>query len=730
MSTPDPDNRVEAPPFVSDGTPALLLDPDSKEVLDANPEASRLLGYSIEDLVGRQVDEMHPDEGELLASTWDQLNVGASVLSNQLHCQTADGERIPVVLALHRVRVGQRDCVLSEIRDQRGQSTESDVAQHVVRATARSSGDHFFRQLVRSLAEGLGMETAFVARCRRGRQAEMLAFWDQGDWQPPVTYDTEGGPCSHVLTGGTCYYPSRLRTLFSYAFPRESYLGVPITSDDDRVIGHLVVGDSRSLPALPPHLSLLSLLADRCAAELRQMRTLEGLVRSQERYRFLFDSLPVMAHATDSDGRIAEVSPYWLARLGYSRAEVVGHLATDFLTESSRRFADRVCMPRYLSDGRLDAEPLQFQTRDGMEVDVLLSARSRRKSDGSIGQSVVVSVEIGEHLRDRHRLQACESMLSAVLKVGPSALVIVRLSDGQIIDCNQAFERLTGLGRTELLGNDAVSLGLWSRDALGLSVESAQRSPLREVKSFHITVPPGRTIRTRLSVEPFGINEDPHVVLTLSPTTDQVAAARMAVDAADRERKLVAGDLHDGLGPTMSGIRFRLAGLIKALEKEGSGTTDDAREVERLFGHVLTEIRRIGISEATSELGSDLLPQALRELAADYEKIHADDGLTVEVRIGQFPPLQPPIPGQLLRIAQEAMTNAVRHGRAGQIEVRLLNDGGRVCLDIADNGSGMPETTSSGLGIAMMRHRAAVLGGTLSVTSNEQGGVTVSCVLP
>jgi signal transduction histidine kinase len=88
--------------------------------------------------------------------------------------------------------------------------------------------------------------------------------------------------------------------------------------------------------------------------------------------------------------------------------------------------------------------------------------------------------------------------------------------------------------------------------------------------------------------------------------------------------------------------------------------------------------------------------------------------------------------GHLYRIAQEAVNNALKHARARRISVRLAHEQGVLRLQIKDNGRGLPkrQSSKSGMGLEVMRHRAHVIGAALEIDSKPGKGVTVTCTLP
>jgi signal transduction histidine kinase len=120
---------------------------------------------------------------------------------------------------------------------------------------------------------------------------------------------------------------------------------------------------------------------------------------------------------------------------------------------------------------------------------------------------------------------------------------------------------------------------------------------------------------------------------------------------------------------------------------------------------------------------------ALRELASATEAIHK---LRVHVD-GDLkrPQLESRVVTHLYRIAQEAVTNAVKHAQADSIRIEVKSDRGVTRLRVADNGIGIPSNGEKreGLGLRVMRQRAASIRATLSIRANPSGGTTVACTL-
>ena len=144
----------------------------------------------------------------------------------------------------------------------------------------------------------------------------------------------------------------------------------------------------------------------------------DALRRSEQRYRTLYLNTPVMLHSIDPDGRIVSVSNHWLAKLGYTRDEVIGHKSTEFLTPASTRLAREVVLPEFYVTGVCRDVPYEFVARDGTVVEVLLSAIAERDEDGRISRSLAVIVDVTERNRSQRELAEArdEAVRAAELK--------------------------------------------------------------------------------------------------------------------------------------------------------------------------------------------------------------------------------------------------------------------------------------------------------------------------
>lgn len=220
-----------------------------------------------------------------------------------------------------------------------------------------------------------------------------------------------------------------------------------------------------------------------------------------------------------------------------------------------------------------------------------------------------------------------------------------------------------------------------------------------------------------------------HVGTQLGRVVERARAERRLGELAMREQRRLGEDLHEGLGQQVTGLTLLARNLGQKLEAEGLPAAELARELEQGLESARDQVRRLSKGLLMMRLVDGKLAVALEELADEvcetYElacRLHADRSLIIE---------DERLAASLFRIAREALNNAVLHAGAGTIEIRLEREGGRIVLEVADDGRGMPPeaTLSEGLGLRIMRDRAALIGGRLEIESEPETGTRIRCIV-
>jgi signal transduction histidine kinase len=204
--------------------------------------------------------------------------------------------------------------------------------------------------------------------------------------------------------------------------------------------------------------------------------------------------------------------------------------------------------------------------------------------------------------------------------------------------------------------------------------------------------------------------------------------AQMA-DLVWREQQELLHTLHDSLGQTLTGLGMLSTALNQRLAGTNAAAADTAQQIARQAQQALEQVRQLSKGLFPVEIDPEGLVPALHQLASTTESLHK---VRVHVQ-GQEPvPLRDSrVATQLYRIAQEAVTNVVKHAQARTISIQLGSESGVLTLRVADDGIGIRKTTAKrdGLGLRIMHYRATSIGAHLAVEPGGAGGTLVTCTL-
>jgi signal transduction histidine kinase len=201
------------------------------------------------------------------------------------------------------------------------------------------------------------------------------------------------------------------------------------------------------------------------------------------------------------------------------------------------------------------------------------------------------------------------------------------------------------------------------------------------------------------------------------------------LEISETEQRRIGQDLHDGICQHLAGIELKSQSLAESLLKKAKGP---AAQAEQIAGHVrdvIAQTRSLARGLSPFILEAEGYVSALKELAAHTEKL-----FNVKCNFqstGLAAASDPAVATHLYRIAQEAVSNAIKHGKASVIDISLSNTNDKTVLMISDNGIGIGPGVQAGpgMGLRTMQYRAGRIGATLFIQADANGGTRVICFL-
>ncbi len=209
--------------------------------------------------------------------------------------------------------------------------------------------------------------------------------------------------------------------------------------------------------------------------------------------------------------------------------------------------------------------------------------------------------------------------------------------------------------------------------------------------------------------------------------TERRRLERELLEVSNREQRRIGHDLHDGVCQQLAAITYLVDILSDRLQEQGAPESAEAERIGNLINEANAQARSVARGLFPVRLEEHGLVLALEELA-----VSASSRYRIICRfVSQIAPSK--VDGEvelhLYYIVQEALLNAVNHGKATNVIVTLASDGDRLKLTVQDNGTGFDPSNSarSGMGIRIMRYRAKVIAATLELQSQINQGTQITC---
>jgi len=311
---------------------AIFLVDRSSRLLDANPMAEELLGFSRAELTAMNgLDLLHPEDAERVPV---EKNI-AAVKAGENVClerrfRTKTGQWLQVEVRMKNVDQDKHLLMFSDITERK---EIEDAQRFLLQSGSDADGEDFFRSLACYLVRTLEMDYICIDRLEGdGLTAHTLAVHFDGHFEDNVSYALKDTPCGDVVGRNVCCFAERVRHLFPQDqilqdMKAESYAGVTLWDTQHRAIGLIAVIGRKPLANPRRVEALLQLVGMRAASELERRKSLEALIKSESALRAIIENTPIGMHLYDLvDERLifGGANPAADTILGLNHSQLIG----------------------------------------------------------------------------------------------------------------------------------------------------------------------------------------------------------------------------------------------------------------------------------------------------------------------------------------------------------------------------------------------------------------------
>jgi len=429
---------------------------------------------------------------------------------------------------------------------------------------------------------------------------------------------------------------------------------------------------------------------------------------------------------------------------GYSHDEAVGQsiklLVPEDRTEEWTRIMAALARGEYVE--QLETERIR---KDGVRIQVALTVSPIRDSDGKVEGAAVTGRDITGRKRAEEALRKSEgrsrqmaeqardreASLTAILETAADAIITID-ANGAIQSVNAAAERMFGYPAAELIDQNVKMLmpAPYREEHdryLAKYLQTGEKRIIGNGREVEGLRKDGSTFPVDLAVSEVG-----HLKLftgLLRDISRRKELEREVVEIASLEQRRIGEDLHDSVGQELTALNMLASDLAEILRSDPAHASQLVERLVQGLQRSQLELRAVmrgllpvsvdaeGLMAALSDLANRTQQEGKATCVFDYRKpVLVEDNLFAT---------------HLYLIAQEAVHNAVKHARCRNVRISVdLNH--LLVLRVQDDGIGMPALTTekhSGLGLRIMRNRAAIIGATLTIQPAEPTGTLVTCAL-
>ena len=482
----------------------------------------------------------------------------------------------------------------------------------------------------------------------------------------------------------------------------------------------------------------------------------QAILASEQRYRRLFETAQhgILILNTNTS-QVMDVNPFMKRLLGYSQEEFLGKKLWE-IGPFKGEAASRATFAELQHSDILNHEGLCLETKGGRMIDVEFISNSYM-----VDQQRLIQCNIRDITERMHRekaaaqgeqaIRASELKYRKLFETAQDGILILDADTGRINEVNPFLLKLLGFTHEEVVGRfiwelspfeDIVSNqeklmqlqinGYVRYENLPLLTKDGRMIAVEFVSNVYST---GDCNVIQCNIRDITVRKQAEDALKTSHAQLRALLARLQTVRED-EATRIAREIHDELGQQLTGLKMDLIWTARKLSELPGSSAVNA--IVQRFSDTPKMVD--AITTAVQVIAAELRPVVLDKLglgtALQYEarRLHERTGIFCQVRL---PKPEQEMPAELstalFRILQECLTNITRHSQASEVKVELKSEDGWVTLCVQDNGLGITAVELASpvsLGLLGMKERAALLGGKISITRDDNQGTVVTASIP
>ena len=444
----------------------------------------------------------------------------------------------------------------------------------------------------------------------------------------------------------------------------------------------------------------------------------------------LLDTIPMPVFVQDAGGRLQRFNQIFTRELVWQRPEDIlgctpAELDSPWPTDACEVLAANSARAR--AQGIVSTYDIALPDAGGERREFIASTAPFSDAEDRPAGIVTILLDMTERNQTLEALRKSESKFRSIFQ-GTSAAMMVFDMTGRCIECNVRTRELFCA-----TADHALHGLLELNPRLKLEIDAILAgSPTSEYSEMLLVTLDNTAFWGSVSLGLMtNAQGEPEAVTCL--VVDVTERRRLESDliiAQTREQRRIAQDIHDGLGQILAAMAFKSRTVMRLVAGESEATQEEAKGLADLSNQAMEQARALAHGIDPVDLTEHGLPEALSKLADNTTEAY-------EVDCSYMGPVSVRLPGDhagphLYRIVQEAVRNAIWHGKAQVVRIELSGDDGGISLSIVDNGGGFDPhaATAGGMGLRSITYRARMMNGHAAMERRPGGGMKLTVVIP